>query len=94
LLVLLEYNVCARHLPPAPSEVRYAHRPLPYLYRAGGFFRRARFACSPLMLGIVTQAKDAILCTGPVSAGTTAYDGDLLSTDAEGALTVRGLGPG
>jgi hypothetical protein len=56
-------------------------------FAAGGLPAR------PLMLGIVTQAKDAILCTGPVSAGTTVYDGDLLSTDAEGALTVRGLGP-
>jgi hypothetical protein len=41
------------------------------------------------MLGVVTQATDANLSTGPVSAGTTAYDGDLLPTDQDGALTVR-----
>ena len=49
----------------------------------------ARVPAHPNMLGVVTQAKDANLSTGPVSAGTTVYDGDRLSTQADGALTFR-----
>lgn len=44
----------------------------------------------PDLLGVVTQASDASLGSGPVSIGASIYDGDSLSTDAEGALTVRG----
>jgi hypothetical protein len=40
--------------------------------------------------GIVTQADDANLGTGPVSEGANVYDGDRLSTDEDGALTFRG----
>ncbi len=49
----------------------------------------SRAPAHPGVLGIVTQAKDANLSTGPVSAGTTVYDGDRLWTQAEGALTFR-----
>src|SRR6266851_3821395 len=45
---------------------------------------------SPKFLGIVTQASDANLGTGPVSEGASVYDGDRLSTDGDGALTFRG----
>jgi hypothetical protein len=45
---------------------------------------------SPEVLGIITQASDANLGTGPLSVGTSIYDGDRLSTDADGALTFRG----
>lgn len=43
----------------------------------------------PETLGVVTQARDANLGTGPVSPGTTLYDGDRLSTQDTGALTLR-----
>ena len=43
----------------------------------------------PDTLGVVTQARDANLGTGPVSAGATLYDGDRLSTLGNGALTLR-----
>lgn len=45
---------------------------------------------SPKLLGVVTQASDANLGTGPVSEGASVYDGDRLSTDEDGALTFRG----
>jgi hypothetical protein len=41
------------------------------------------------VIGVVTQAMDANLGTGSVSVGATVYDGDLLSTDEDGALTFR-----
>jgi hypothetical protein len=41
------------------------------------------------VIGVVTQAMDANLGTGSVSAGATVYDGDQLSTDEDGALTFR-----
>jgi hypothetical protein len=44
------------------------------------------------ILGVVTQASDAFLGTGPVSVGASIYDGDRLSTDADGAVTLRGGG--
>jgi hypothetical protein len=44
------------------------------------------------ILGVVTQASDANLGTGPVSVGASIYDGDRLSTDADGAVTLRGGG--
>lgn len=44
------------------------------------------------VLGVVTQASDASLGTGPVSVGASIYDGDRLSTDADGAVTLRGGG--
>jgi len=44
---------------------------------------------NPKLLGIVTQANDANLGTGPVSEGANVYDGDRLSTDEDGALTFR-----
>ena len=44
---------------------------------------------NPKLLGIVTQASDANLGTGPVSEGANVYDGDRLSTDEDGALTFR-----
>ena len=43
----------------------------------------------PDTLGVVTQARDANLGSGPVSPGTTLYDGDHLSTQGDGALTLR-----
>ncbi len=43
----------------------------------------------PDTLGVVTQARDANLGSGPVSPGTTLYDGDRLSTQDNGALTLR-----
>jgi hypothetical protein len=39
-------------------------------------------------LGVVTQAKDALL-GGDLSAGTSIFDGDQLSTGTEGALSFR-----
>jgi hypothetical protein len=44
---------------------------------------------NPDTLGVVTQARDASLGSGPVSPGTTLYDGDRLSTQGNGALTLR-----
>jgi hypothetical protein len=44
----------------------------------------------PRSLGVITQADDANLGTGMASEGATVYDGDRLSTEADGALTVRG----
>jgi hypothetical protein len=44
------------------------------------------------VLGVVTQASDASVRTGPVSVGASIYDGDRLSTDADGAVTLRGGG--
>src|SRR5207253_2514312 len=43
-----------------------------------------------LPLGVVTQASDAHFNSAKVSAGATIYDGDGLSTEAEGALQFRG----
>lgn len=43
----------------------------------------------PDVLGVVTQARDADLGGGPVSPGATLYDGDRLSTEPTGALTLR-----
>ncbi len=43
----------------------------------------------PDTLGVVTQARDANLGGGPVSPGATLYDGDRLSTQGNGALTLR-----
>jgi hypothetical protein len=65
-------------------------RPLTAIALAVSLTGNASLA-DPLMLGIVTQAKDANLSTGPVSPGTTVYDGDRVSTDANGALTIRGI---
>ncbi len=45
---------------------------------------------NPSPLGVVTQATAANLGTGPVSVGASIYDGDHLSTDTDGALTIRG----
>ena len=43
-----------------------------------------------LPLGVVTQASHAHFNAAKVSAGATIYDGDGLSTEAEGALQFRG----
>jgi hypothetical protein len=43
-----------------------------------------------LPLGVVTQASGAHFKAAKVSAGATIYDGDGLSTEAEGALQFRG----
>jgi hypothetical protein len=43
-----------------------------------------------LPLGIVTQASRAHFNAATVSAGATIYDGDVLTTEAEGALQFRG----
>ena len=40
-------------------------------------------------LGVVTQATRANIASGNVSAGATIYDGDLLTTAADGLLRVR-----
>jgi hypothetical protein len=52
----------------------------------------ARPASTPnlIPLGIVTQASGAHFNAAKISAGATIYDGDGLSTDAEGALQFRG----
>jgi len=52
----------------------------------------ARPAGTPnlLPLGVVTQASGAHFNAAKVSAGATIYDGDGLSTEAEGALQFRG----
>ncbi len=42
------------------------------------------------VLGVVVYAHGAHLSTGAVSAGATVYDGDRFSTEAAGALRVRG----
>jgi hypothetical protein len=51
-----------------------------------------RSAATPnlLPLGTVTQASRAHFNSASVTAGATIYDGDGLSTDAEGALQFRG----
>jgi hypothetical protein len=41
-------------------------------------------------LGVVTQASGAHFNAATVSAGATVYEGDLLSTELEGALQFRG----
>ena len=51
---------------------------------------RAAGALNVLPLGIVTQASRAHFNAANVSAGATIYDGDGLSTEAEGALQFRG----
>ena len=43
-------------------------------------------------LGVVTQASAAHFNTARVSAGTTVYDGDRLSTESEDLLQFRGAG--
>jgi hypothetical protein len=43
-------------------------------------------------LGVVTQASFAHFNAAKVSAGTTVYDGDRLSTESEGLLQFRGEG--
>jgi hypothetical protein len=52
----------------------------------------ARPADAPnlLPLGVVTQATGAHFKAAKISAGATIYDGDGLSTEAEGALQFRG----
>jgi hypothetical protein len=40
-------------------------------------------------LGVIMQAKDARISTSPVSAGSSVYDGDRLSTEANGSLSLR-----
>jgi hypothetical protein len=40
-------------------------------------------------LGVVTQAKEALLSNGELSAGTSIFDGDQLSTGPKGALSFR-----
>jgi hypothetical protein len=54
----------------------------------------ARPAATPnvLPLGTVTQASSAHFNSAKVSAGATIYDGDGLSTEAEGALQFRSSG--
>jgi hypothetical protein len=44
----------------------------------------------PAVLGVVVQAHRAHVNTSPVSEGTTVYDGDNFSTNAGGALRLRG----
>jgi len=41
------------------------------------------------VFGIVTQARNATLSNSSVSAGVSLYDGDTLTTDVDGALTLR-----
>jgi hypothetical protein len=41
------------------------------------------------VFGIVTQARSATLGNASVSAGVSLYDGDTLTTDVDGALTLR-----
>jgi hypothetical protein len=41
------------------------------------------------VFGIVTQARNASLSYGAVSAGASVYDGDTLATGVDGALTLR-----
>jgi hypothetical protein len=41
------------------------------------------------IFGMVTQASDASLSYGAVSAGASVYDGDTLATGANGTLTLR-----
>jgi hypothetical protein len=41
------------------------------------------------IFGIVTQASDASLSYGAVSAGASVYDGDTLATGIDGTLTLR-----
>lgn len=43
-------------------------------------------------LGIVTEANDAYLSNSSVSAGSTVYDGDRLSTEVDGTLQLRSSG--
>jgi hypothetical protein len=43
-------------------------------------------------LGVVTQARRANLGNAPVSTGSSLYDGDRVSTEADGVLTLR-IGP-
>jgi len=44
----------------------------------------------PEVLGVVTQASDASLGTGMASIGASVYDGDSLSTQSDGAITILG----
>jgi hypothetical protein len=62
------------------------------VYLLAGIPLPARPAGAPnvLPLGIVTQASRAHFNAANVSTGATIYDGDGLSTDAEGALQFRG----
>jgi hypothetical protein len=41
------------------------------------------------VFGVVTQARNAWLSYGEVSAGASVYDGDTLATNADGTLTLR-----
>ncbi len=41
------------------------------------------------VFGIVTQARNASLSYGAVSAGASVYDGDTLATAVDGTLTLR-----
>jgi hypothetical protein len=41
------------------------------------------------VFGIVTQARNASLSYGTISAGASVYDGDTLATDVDGTLTLR-----
>jgi hypothetical protein len=43
------------------------------------------------VFGIVTQASNASLSYGAVSAGASVYDGDTLATGVDGALTLRAV---
>jgi hypothetical protein len=62
------------------------------VYLLAGIPLPARPAGAPnvLPLGIVTQASRAHFNAANASTGATIYDGDGLSTDAEGALQFRG----
>ena len=62
------------------------------VYLLAGIPLPARPAGAPnvLPLGIVTQASRAHFNAADVSTGATIYDGDGLSTEAEGALQFRG----
>jgi len=53
-------------------------------------FARPAGTSNLLPLGVVTQASGAHFNAAKVSAGATIYEGDRLSTEAEGALQFRG----
>lgn len=61
------------------------------VFLLAGILLPARPAGTPTVppLGIVTQATSAHFNAARVSSGATIYDGDALSTDAEGALQFR-----
>lgn len=62
------------------------------VFLLAGISLPARPASTPnlLPLGVVTQASGAHFQAARISAGATIYDGDGLSTEAEGSLQFRG----